>query len=434
MTSAPTTTNQSVWRTVLEAFSPARNLRALLPRPPNTFAPLDGIRGATTIWVISAHCLFSAGAGRFPVIVRDYPALRLTLLSNYGNDSFFVMSGFLIARLLMREHQRNGSLALGRFFVRRAARLLPAYYLAIAAGAALGLENRASLVYNLTYVNNFVPLLKEFMPWTWSLAVEEQFYLSLPFVLLGMYRIRHFRGAFLIGLAVLSVFIRLILVDRYDFGVPIVSTARQAIPMIDVLYTKIYSRFGSLVCGVFIAYLHEHYPRPLRWLDGSPRAALSIAAAAIAVILFLSAPGTPIDIPTFQFGNTWPEWALPAGIALNRYAVTLAFSCLMVLMLGSTATGKLLARGFALRIWYPFAQLSYAAYLFHPIVVLRMPQLTTVNYGSMAAFFFKVSALTYAISVVVHLAVERPFMNLRALWPSRISPQGSASDGSTRAG
>src|SRR5450432_2455636 len=312
MTSAPTTTNQSVWRTVLEAFSPARNLRALLTRPPNTFAPLDGIRGATTIWVISAHCLFSAGAGRFPVIVRDYPALRLTLLSNYGNDSFFVMSGFLIARLLMREHERNGSFALGRFFMRRAARLLPAYYLAIATAAALGLENRTALVYNLTYVNNFVPVMKQFMPWTWSLAVEEQFYLSLPFVLLVMYRTRYFRGAFLVGLAVLAVFVRLILVDRYNLGVPIVSMARQATPMIDVLYTKTYSRFGGLVCGVFIAYLHEHYPKPLRWLDGSPRAALLIATAAIAWILFLFAPGTPTDIPTFQFGNAWPEWSLAA--------------------------------------------------------------------------------------------------------------------------
>jgi peptidoglycan/LPS O-acetylase OafA/YrhL len=402
---------------VLAAFSLRRNVRALLVPPAHTLAPLDGIRGLATLWVIAAHCFFALGVRRLPAFVQAYPAFRFVSLAHYALDAFFVMSGFLIARQLMREHVQTGKIAICRFLVRRAARVLPAYYLALAVAFALGEENRSAAIYNLIYLNNFLPLLKEFLPWTWSLAVEEQFYLTLPLLLLVLHRTKHFRGALLIALALFGAFIRLILVDQHGFGAPIVNTVTQGIPIVDVLYTKTYSRFASLIFGVFAAYLWEYAPQSLARLDRSPRAALLLTLAALGVICLLCARGAPIDIPIFQFGNAWPDWLQPAGLALNRYGVSLAFTCLMVLMLGSSAIGKLLARGFALRIWYPLAQLSYAAYLFHPLVI-RMPEGMAVSYGSLALYFLKTCALTYVTAIAVHLCLERPFMNLRAPWPS----------------
>ena len=73
----------------------------------------------------------------------------------------------------------------------------------VAIGVCLVIErtNADNVIWNLLYVNNFLPFVEQFMPWTWSLAVEEQFYLTLPLVLLLMFRLKRFRGAYLACLA-----------------------------------------------------------------------------------------------------------------------------------------------------------------------------------------------------------------------------------------
>lgn len=410
---------------VAEAFSPKRNVRALFVRPHDNFAPLDGIRGLFTLWVIAAHCLFAQGIVPFRAAIDARPGLRWAFLAHYAIDAFFVMSGFLLAHVLMKERARTGSIAVGRFLARRALRILPAYYLAIAACALFAPENRDTLLYNVLYVNNFLPALRQFMLWTWSLAVEEHFYLALPFLLLGLYRTRYFRGPFLVGLFVLAAFVRLILVDAGGFGVPIVDPLRQSLPILDALYTKTYSRFGSLVCGVFVAYLWHERPELLRGIEGSPRLSAGLAAGSLLCIGVLFAPSAPTDIPYFQFGNTWPDWLLPAGVALNRYLFAVAFSVLLLLMLGSSRLGRWLGAPLALRVWYPFAQLSYAAYLFHPLVIRNLPRPGSLDYAALAWIFVEACVLTYALAFAVHLAVERPCMNLRAPAATPRAPDGT---------
>jgi peptidoglycan/LPS O-acetylase OafA/YrhL len=107
-----------------------------------------------------------------------------------GVDMFFVISGFLIVTLLLRERGRNGDVSLRDFYVRRTLRIFPPYYAllgALALHAALGLASpeRARLVfaelpYYLTYTSNWVFMVV--LPLTWSLATEEQFYLAWPWV------------------------------------------------------------------------------------------------------------------------------------------------------------------------------------------------------------------------------------------------------------
>jgi peptidoglycan/LPS O-acetylase OafA/YrhL len=418
---------------VARAFSLRHNIRALMLRPVDHFSPLDGVRGLFTPWVIAAHCLFSLGPVAFRAAIEARPGLRFAFVAHYAIDAFFVMSGFLIAHLLMREHRHTGTLAIGRFLARRAARLLPAYYLAIGVYATLGGPHREHLVYNLLYVNNSLPILNQFMPWTWSLAVEEQFYLALPLILSVILRLRYFRGALLIGLFVLAAFVRLILVDVHDFGAPLVDPYGRALTIVDSLYTKTYSRFGALCCGVYIAYLKHYDPRPIEWLERSPRAALLLFALALGVIALLFTPTAPLDIQQFQFGNSWPVWLLPAAVALNRYAFAVAFSCLTVLMLSSSLMGRWFGRALGLPVWFPLAQLSYAAYLFHPMIIEALPRPASASYGDMALFFVQTCALTYLVALGVYLAVERPFLNLRALLSGKErAVQGVAPASATR--
>ncbi len=99
-----------------------------------------------------------------------------------GVDLFFVLSGFLISGLLFKEHQKFGSISFKRFFIRRGFKIYPPFYALIlfmlAFGALKGWEiNHARLFSELFFLQDYFPGM---CGQTWSLAVEEQFYLFLP--------------------------------------------------------------------------------------------------------------------------------------------------------------------------------------------------------------------------------------------------------------
>ena len=125
------------------------------------------------------------------VIVHHYvPAHELGILAIGGVELFFVLSGFLITRLLLaarREVERgrqHRAAALGRFYARRALRIFPLYYLVVAVLAAVDLPPaREILPWLLTYTLNFHMASRGYVDHFahfWTLAVEEQFYLVWP--------------------------------------------------------------------------------------------------------------------------------------------------------------------------------------------------------------------------------------------------------------
>lgn len=110
-------------------------------------------------------------------------------LGTVGVRVFFVLSGYLITTLLLNEYDREGAINLPRFYFRRVLRIFPAYYvylalLAIASASGVIVLHRHDLLYGLTYtVNYFMPPSSAFVQHAWSLAVEEQFYLLWPALL-----------------------------------------------------------------------------------------------------------------------------------------------------------------------------------------------------------------------------------------------------------
>jgi peptidoglycan/LPS O-acetylase OafA/YrhL len=146
------------------------------------FPALDGLRALSIVAVIWYHV----------------PELRPLWRTGYlGVHLFFVISGFLITTLLLREKARKGSISLKNFYIRRTLRIFPAYYLTLGLylaacyavptlrETALGnyLHNLPSF---LTYTSNWfvdpwAPGLVVFVP-AWSLATEEQFYLFWPWI------------------------------------------------------------------------------------------------------------------------------------------------------------------------------------------------------------------------------------------------------------
>lgn len=138
---------------------------------------LDGLRALSILAVLWHH----TAAGTGGIAVSDHGFL--------GVDMFFVLSGFLIVTGLLRERERNGSVSLRHFYLRRTLRILPIYYLVLAAVLFFVTVVRPSsdmrapflheLPWHAAYLSNWIRS-STLLAIAWSLAAEEQFYLLWP--------------------------------------------------------------------------------------------------------------------------------------------------------------------------------------------------------------------------------------------------------------
>jgi peptidoglycan/LPS O-acetylase OafA/YrhL len=129
-----------------------------------------------------------------------------------GVQLFFVLSGFLITMLAIREESKNGCLSISSFYIRRSFRIFPLYFLVLALYCALilvagfgGEVDKArfisALPYYLFYINEFAPGAPFYQ--SWSLGIEEKFYLLWPFVAFVLIR-NDCRKRFLVTIAVIA--------------------------------------------------------------------------------------------------------------------------------------------------------------------------------------------------------------------------------------
>ena len=147
---------------------------------------LDGLRAVSIILVMISHLVGVRG------FLIPEGAGRVFELGELGVRVFFVISGFLITSILLTELASRKSIDLARFYFRRTLRIFPPYYLfltVLVAIQAIGLItlNPGDLSHALSYTSNYHQQRSWFVGHTWSLAVEEQFYILWPvtLVLLG---------------------------------------------------------------------------------------------------------------------------------------------------------------------------------------------------------------------------------------------------------
>lgn len=161
------------------------NLRAIPATRGNSRIPeLDGWRAISVLLVIAAHFVVL----HHPVFLEKYPILSPAFRSfgPLGVSVFFVISGFVICRLLILEEEQTGSVSLKGFYCRRAFRILPPFLLYLFMLFILEsfhfiYERRFALLPSAFFLcdSNLAPRTP-FVAHTWSLAVEEQFYLIFP--------------------------------------------------------------------------------------------------------------------------------------------------------------------------------------------------------------------------------------------------------------
>jgi peptidoglycan/LPS O-acetylase OafA/YrhL len=315
-----------------------------------------------------------------------------------GVDLFFVLSGYLITRNLLglRERERPRS-ALAVFYFRRLLRIVPPYYLALAAIFALTPVALREAPWYVAFASNIRdclhPALTGPLLPMWSIAVEEQFYVIWPFIVL--LAPRRALPAVFVAAIMLAPAVRLLL------------TPVSA----DAVYRLVISRSDLLALGALFAWIDL---RDTTWARRHARVIALVAVAGIAVFAL--------------FATTDPRFDLEANEPLYNtvgYSLeALVFTCALILV-------RIADRGVVHRAlcWRPLAYLgriSYMAYLVHVLVIkllLRLPM----------PGVFRV-ALALAITVMVAAAswhvMEKPLDRLRRRDHAAPRPLGSVAEAS----
>lgn len=349
------------------------------------FDALDGLRALSVLMVLLHH--------------MTEKRVWYWLNGFNGVAVFFVISGFLITTLCIREQdQRQGRLSLSSFYVKRFFRIVPLYLIALASyGLLTGLwaitgtwrEYVGNLPYYLTFNGD---LIREEGPFriSWSLGVEEKFYILWPLLLVASRWMS--RGALVASTAAL------VLLDL----------AAGTIFEYPALYTGIL--FGCLLA---FALNHEPSYRLARRIVQLPGALVVIMGA-----VTLTAASYP------HYDGSLPPWPL-SGPLSHLLSPAVAMLIAYVVIRPDSAAARMLSSGPA--GWV--GRRSYAIYLFHAMPIHLVDEIIAPRYDAahVAARVAVVIALTFLVADLAHRFVETPARNYgRKLVHSRAAgvPEG----------
>ena len=395
---------------------PVPILNSPTPRGSSRLVQVDVLRGAAILLILYRHANIAIEhAG----VLRPL-ALRLYFFSATGIDLFFVLSGFLIGGLLFKEIRTTGALDVRRFLLRRTLRIWPAYFAFLAfvvvrlarqktqtIGTAL-----AAIVPNLLHLQNYLGSPRGI---TWSLAVQEHFYLGLPLLLLlllirsGQRRGRSDPARSLLAVPVVAI--ALILACS---ALRIIINFHRPYNMWTHM-TPTHLRVDGLFFGVLIAWAY-HFQHAVLEQIGRHRAALVLLAAGLAApSLFLNEGQTPY------------MWTL------NYAALYIAYGGILIAFIFSPPErglpGRLLA-GRAGRALATIGVFTYSIYLWH----YDLGQLTVQNYvlphlpqGPGSGYWLLAMTIYYAVAIAAGIImaklIEIPVIRVRdRLLPGRATP------------
>ena len=311
---------------------------------------IDGIRGLAALSVLGFHVwLYRDRPPGHPTALLDQIGFALHL----GLVCFFVLSGFLLYRAFARAALGGPQAEVGTYAIRRAARIVPAYYVAIAGVlvlfALLGPDNitpaAGELPLFLVFGQNYsMDTIMQLIPVAWTLCVEVAFYVVLPFIGLLALRIGarpRAQAAMLAGLVVLATaWNRIVFEQGWN----------------DVVQKALPTFMGVFACGMLAALWIEHRRR-----RGTPvltvRATTALALAGIGLVV-----GHAIWMETPHDLGGWrgPLRDLPAAAGF-------------ALLIGAVAAGRgPVLHGLA---WRPLAGagvVSYGLYLWHLPILLAV--------------------------------------------------------------
>ena len=346
-------------------------------------AALDLLRGIAIVLVLLRHS---------PIVGPEWLQRVMAPLARagwIGVDLFFVLSGFLVSGLIFREYQLHGDFRPGRFLLRRGFKIYPAYFVLLLVIFALmtwrgNAPNLPLIASQVLFLQNYWQIAAP-LPHTWSLAVEEHFYLVLPLLLPLLHRQK---GSPFAGLTPICALV-IAGVLAWRFATPWSGGLQYSIH-----FFPTHLRFDGLFFGVWLAWLHHFHGERLAAFVTRHRSGIGVAA------LLLALPPFFYQLETTRFLSTlgFTFLALSAGLWL------------LLALHGQIRRGVLAWIGFY----------SYSIYLWHvPVSLFGIRRLFPENSSTglpILAYF----AASIAVGVVAAKLIELPALRLRdRLFPSR---------------
>jgi peptidoglycan/LPS O-acetylase OafA/YrhL len=357
---------------------------------------LDGVRAVAVLLVLWAHFPYVAGSAASQAFWKIGQFLRTGYI---GVDLFFVLSGFLITRLLLDERARDGSISFRVFYIKRVLRIFPIYYLCVFIFALVYARGDGDLASLLTYTFNYYKPLHPAptaLEHTWSLSVEEQFYLVWPLLIAT---IPMLWGKWLTGIVVpaLSLLTALLIAASFE------STFAA-----NVIYMSGPTRMMSLSLGAFLAFAEAAGGKP------ETRQAALLAVAGIAVLGIDNIARAVHLIPAGGF-----YWCA----ALVGYAM-LSLGA-VALLIGSE--NVVVVRVKALLCLPPvryIGTISYGLYLYHYLILflLDLAPYQVDTTGTTLTRELEAVTLTFLVAHLSFRYIESPLIKLK----SRLRPPAAA--------
>ncbi len=389
------------------------------------FAHIEGLRALAALSLMFCHISFY---GSFFLEKSQYytmlnhPVIKVIATSGIFLDIFFVISGFLISYILIKEFKEKCAVNLRGFFMRRFARIYPLYVFILIVAMPFSTKNAHNIIYNLLLVNNLIPMQDQYLNWCWTIAVEFQFYFLFG-IIMALVSKNIIGKKICTLLAIGFILLPLIIMGKYIISHHyyyitndvFLATNQEFKNFIGIGFDKIYLHTMPLTYGVLTAYVLVYHKATLQqWFDRlSPTATNAITLLLLGFLFLLFANN---DI--WFLNRTHDIWQTSTIWMMLCYHTFFYPPLCALLLISSSPKGiviNTIVKFLSAAIWRPFARLSYGTYLLHPILLLigfsvfvgTHPTFSVADYFR---FGLVLILITYLIAIPLYLFYEQPIL------------------------
>ncbi len=299
-----------------------------------------------------------------------------------GVDLFFVLSGYLISGLLFADHEKHKRIDLSRFYIRRGLKIWPAFYALLAVRLLIDVVLRHKIQPKPWLVEIF--FLQSYLPgyWThtWSLAVEEHFYIVFPLLLVAL--VKWSPKRFNLLPQVFAVIATLALLCRFAVG-----WKQDGTNAFLTWYFPTHLRIDGLMFGVLLRYYHDYRPHIFKRIASWSAGRAIVGFALVLLLIF------PVE------NRHMHTWGFTVMYLASGFVVVQAVSFEGGSIIG--AVSRLLA---AVGIY------SYSIYLWH---IFFQELLEHLHLRSFLLWFFCYVIGAGAFGIIAAKAIEIPVLGLR---------------------